>query len=40
MEKLKAAYVAFGTMYYEPKRLQEISARAEKQLEAAGIGWL
>jgi L-fucose isomerase-like protein len=37
MDKLRAAYVAFGTMYYEPKRLREISARAEKQLEEAGI---
>lgn len=37
MEALKAGYVSFGTMFYEPKRLKEISTRAEKQLEAAGI---
>jgi L-fucose isomerase len=37
MEKLKAGYVSFGTMFYEPKRLKEISARAEKQLTNAGI---
>ncbi len=37
MDSLKAAYVAFGTMFYEPKRLKEISARAEKQLEDTGI---
>lgn len=34
---LKAGYVSFGTMFYEPKNLAIISARAEKQLEAAGI---
>ncbi len=37
MEPLKAGYVSFGTMYYEPKKLKEISARAEKQLVAGGI---
>ena len=37
MESLKAGYVSFGTMFYEPKRLKEISTRAEKQLEAVGI---
>ena len=37
MERLKAGYVSFGTMFYEPKRLKEISARAEGQLEAAGV---
>ncbi len=37
MEKLKAGYVSFGTMFYEPKRLKEISARAEKQLTDSGI---
>lgn len=34
---LKAGYVSFGTMFYEPGNLAMISARAEKQLEAAGI---
>ena len=37
MEKLKAGYVAFGTMFYEPQNLKAISARAEKQLKDAGI---
>ena len=37
MEPLKAGYVSFGTMYYEPANLAKISARAEKQLENAGI---
>lgn len=37
MEKLKAGYVAFGTQYYNPQRLKEISLRAEKQLVDAGI---
>jgi L-fucose isomerase-like protein len=37
MEKLIAGYVAFGTQYYEPAKLKEISARAEKQLEDAGL---
>ena len=31
MEKIKAGYVPFGTMFYEPANLQMISARAEKQ---------
>ena len=34
---IKAGYVAFGTMFYEPANLEKISARAEKQLEDAGI---
>jgi L-fucose isomerase-like protein len=37
MEKLRAGYVSFGTMFYEPKRLEEISTRAEAQLTDAGI---
>jgi L-fucose isomerase-like protein len=37
MEKLKAGYVSFGTQFYQPERLKEISARAEKQLRDAGI---
>jgi L-fucose isomerase len=37
MEKLKAGYVSFGTQYYEPGRLKEISARAEKQLTDRGL---
>ena len=37
MDKLKAGYVSFGTQYYEPNRLKEISIKAEKQLEEAGI---
>ena len=37
MEKLKAAYVSFGTQYYVPERLKEISAGAEKQLTDNGI---
>ena len=32
-----AAYVAFGTMYYEPENLRMISERAEKQLVSAGL---
>ena len=36
MEPLKAGYVSFGTQFYEPGRLREISARAEKQLRDAG----
>jgi L-fucose isomerase-like protein len=36
-EPLKAGYVSFGTQFYEPGRLQEISSRAEQQLVAAGI---
>ena len=34
---LKAGYVSFGTMFYEPGNLAKISANAEKQLEDAGI---
>lgn len=34
---LRAGYVAFGTMYYEPANLKAISARAEAQLIHAGI---
>jgi L-fucose isomerase len=37
MDKLKAGYVSFGTQYYKPENLKAISARAERQLEAAGI---
>ena len=37
MEKLKAGYVSFGTQYYKPENLKTISARAESELEAAGI---
>jgi L-fucose isomerase-like protein len=37
MEPLKAGYVSFGTQFYEPGRLKEISGRAEKQLRDAGI---
>lgn len=37
MESLKAGYVPFGTMFYEPENLKKISARAEKQLRDAGI---
>jgi L-fucose isomerase len=37
MEKIKAAYVSFGTMFYEPANLKMISARAEKQLTEAGL---
>jgi hypothetical protein len=37
LPKLKAGYVSFGTIFYEPGNLAMISARAEKQLEAAGI---
>jgi L-fucose isomerase-like protein len=37
MDKIKAGYVSFGTQFYEPARLKEISARAEKQLRDAGI---
>jgi hypothetical protein len=37
MNLLKAGYVPFGTMFYQPRRLKEISARAERELEAAGI---
>ncbi len=34
---LKAGYVAFGTQFYKPENLAKISARAEKQLEEAGL---
>jgi len=34
---MKAGYVSFGTMFYEPANLQMISARAEKQLTDAGL---
>ncbi len=37
MDKLKAGYVSFGTQYYKPDALRAISARAESQLEAAGL---
>jgi len=37
MEALKAGYVPFGTMFYKPENLKKISARAEKQLQDAGI---
>ncbi len=37
MEALKAGYVAFGTSFYVPEKLKEISTRAEKQLTEAGI---
>ncbi|MDD4190052.1 MAG: hypothetical protein PHI28_01860 [Mangrovibacterium sp.] len=37
MEKIKAGYVSFGTMFYEPANLRMISAVAEKQLTEAGL---
>ena len=37
METLKAGYVSFGTMYYEPANLRKISAKAEAQLCEGGI---
>ena len=37
MNKIKAGYVSFGTMFYEPANLKMISARAEKQLTEAGL---
>jgi len=37
MEKLTAGYVAFGTIFYMPENLASISARAEQQLEQAGL---
>ncbi len=37
MTKIKAGYVAFGTMFYEPANLKMISERAEKQLKDAGL---
>jgi hypothetical protein len=37
MQRLKAGYVSFGTQYYKPEALRDITARAEKQLLEAGI---
>ncbi len=37
MEPLRAGYVSLGTEFYVPERLQAITARCERQLEAAGI---
>ena len=37
MDSLKAGYVSFGTGFYVPERVKEITARAEKQLTDAGI---
>ncbi len=37
MDRLKAGYVSFGTKYYVPERLREISLKAEEQLAAHGI---
>lgn len=37
MEEIRAGYVSFGTAFYEPVRLRDISSRAEKQLTDAGI---
>ncbi len=37
MEKIKAGYVSFGTIFYEPSRLKMISSGAEKQLREAGL---
>ena len=37
METLKAGYVSFGTSFYVPEKLKEISLKAEKQLTDAGI---
>jgi len=37
MKKIKAGYVSFGTMFYEPTNLKMISSRAEKQLKEAGL---
>lgn len=37
MTKIKAGYVSFGTMFYEPGNLKMISARAEEQLTDAGL---
>ena len=37
MTQIKAGYVAFGTMFYEPSNLKMISERAEKQLRDAGL---
>ena len=40
MKKIKAGYVSFGTMFYEPANLKMISSRAEKQLTDAGLDLL
>jgi len=37
MTKIKAGYVSFGTMFYEPGNLKMISERAEKQLIDSGL---
>jgi L-fucose isomerase len=37
MGEMKAGYVSFGTMYYKPEALAMITARAEKQLQEAGL---
>ena len=37
LPRLRAGYVSFGTMFYEPVNLAKISANAERQLEQAGI---
>ena len=37
MNNIKAGYVSFGTMFYEPATLKMISSRAEKQLKEAGL---
>jgi len=37
MEPLKAGYVAFGTSFYVPEKLKEISGKAEQQLTDVGI---
>jgi len=37
MTKIKAGYVSFGTMFYEPANLKMISSTAEKQLIDAGL---
>jgi L-fucose isomerase-like protein len=37
MTQIKAGYVSFGTMFYEPSNLKMISDRAEKQLKDAGL---
>lgn len=37
MTRIKAGYVAFGTIFYTPSNLKMISEKAEKQLEEAGL---
>jgi hypothetical protein len=37
MERLKAGYVPFGSSFYDQSALREITARAEAELDAAGI---